>query len=159
MATNIYLANVILILTAAALVYAAVTDLSQYKVRNDLILVLAGLFVVHAVLSGRWVFIHWNLGFAVLMFACMLYFYSQGLIGGGDVKLSTVAFLWAGIHCALAFAILLLVFASLHSAAAKLGWAASRQTENDPRKRIPFAPSVACALIGIFLLGCLQPNG
>jgi prepilin peptidase CpaA len=78
-------------------------------------------------------------------------------MGGGDVKLLTVAFLWVGIGCALPFAVLLLLFAGMHVIATKLGWAETRQADDDERKRIPFAPSVAAALIGVFMLGCLAP--
>ena len=57
----------LLVITAAVLFYVALTDFKQFKILNDVILVLAGLFVVHAILSGRWVSAHWNLAFAALM--------------------------------------------------------------------------------------------
>jgi prepilin peptidase CpaA len=158
MVFSFYASNVILVVTAAVLFYAALTDLKHYQIRNELIFVLAGLFFLHAFVSGQWVNMQWNLGIALLMLCVMLYFYSQNLMGGGDVKLLTVAFLWTGLHCALPFAVLLLVFATIHSIAAKLGWADFRRASNDERARIPFAPSVAAALIGIFMLGCLPPG-
>jgi prepilin peptidase CpaA len=91
------------------------------------------------------------------MFIVMAFFYSYRLMGGGDVKLLSVAFLWVGIGCALPFALLLLLFASIHSIAAKVGWANTQRVENDDRERIPFAPSIAAALAGVFILGCLAP--
>lgn len=154
---QIYLANAILAITAAILFYAALTDLKRYRIGNELIVVLAGLFVLHAFVSGRWPGLGWNVGLALLMFVVLLYFYSQGLLGGGDVKLLTVAFLWAGRDCALPFAILLSLFAMVHVVAGKLGWADLQQVGPDKRSRIAFAPSVAAALIGIFILGCLAP--
>jgi prepilin signal peptidase PulO-like enzyme (type II secretory pathway) len=63
------------------------------------------------------------------------------------------------LDCALPFALLLLLFAGIHTIAAKLGWANVQRAENDERKRIPFAPSIAAALIGVFMLGCLAPRG
>ena len=42
----------VLILTGAVLFYVALTDLKHYKIRNELILVLTGLFFLHAILSG-----------------------------------------------------------------------------------------------------------
>jgi prepilin peptidase CpaA len=144
-------------MTAAILFYAALTDLKHYHIRNELIAVLGGLFVLHAFLSGRWPGIPWNIGLALLIFAVMLYFYSQNLMGGGDVKLLTVAFLWVGIDCALPFAILLSLFATLHVIAGKLGWVNLQHIGEDRRSRIAFAPSVAAALTGIFMLGCLAP--
>jgi len=144
----------VLVLTAATLFYAALTDLREYRIRNELILVLAGLFVVHAALSGRWVGIYWNLGAALAIFLVALYFYSNKLMGGGDVKILTVAFLWVGVDCALPLAILMLIFVIIHTFVARLGWI--RVERVDGHMRIPFAPSVAGALVGTFMLGCIE---
>ena len=149
------LSHVVLVITAGVLFYMALTDLKYFKIRNELILVLAGLYILHALLSGRWISAHWNLGFAALMFGIMLYFYAQNAMGGGDVKILTIAFLWLGVGCAFPFAVLLAVCAALHVAAAKFGWADVQEVGG--RKRIPLAPSVATAMILCFLLGCLQP--
>jgi prepilin peptidase CpaA len=157
MAPDFFYSELVLIVTAAVLFYVAVNDLRRYKIRNELIVVLGALFCIHAFVSGRWVNAHWNIAFALLMFIIMLFLYSRRLMGGGDVKLLSVAFLWVGIGCALPFAALLLVFAGIHAIAAKLGWAESQRADQDDRKRIPFAPSIATALIGVFMLGCLAP--
>jgi prepilin peptidase CpaA len=153
----LHLSQTVLVITAALLFYVAHSDFRHYRIRNDVIIVLAGLFFLHAFLSGRWVNVHWNIAFAALMFAAMLLLYSQRLMGGGDIKLLAIAFLWVGIDCALPFALLLALFAGLHGLAAKLGWVDSRGAGADERKRIPFAPSIAAALIGVFVLGCLAP--
>jgi Flp pilus assembly protein protease CpaA len=154
---NANLATVILVVTAAILFYAAWTDLKSYTIRNDVVLVLVVLFFAHALVSGRWSSLLWTIGFATLIFAVLVWFYSRNLLGGGDVKLLTVALLWAGIDCALPFAVLLLVFAMTHTLAARLGWAGSQRPSDEGGKRIPLAPSIAAALIGIFMLGCLRP--
>jgi prepilin peptidase CpaA len=96
MTGQLFLANAVLVVAAAILFYAASTDLKHYQIRNELVAVLAALFVLHAFLSGRWPGMAWNVGLAVIMFAVMISFYAQNLMGGGDVKLLTVAFLWAG---------------------------------------------------------------
>jgi prepilin peptidase CpaA len=155
MALSPTLSHVVLVITAGVLFYMALTDFKYFKIRNELVLVLAGLFILHAFLSGRWISAHWNLGFAALMFGIMLYFYAQNAMGGGDIKILTVAFLWVGVGCAFLFAVLLAVCAVLHIAAAKFGWAEVQEVRG--RKRIPLAPSVAGAMILCFLLGCLQP--
>ena len=152
------LATVILVITAGILFYAAWTDFKSYTIRNDVVLVLVVLFFAHALVSGRWPSVPWNLGLATLIFVVLVCFYSLNLIAGGDVKLLTVALLWAGIDCALPFSILLLVFVTLHSLAARLGWAGSQRLPDDDRKRIPVTPSIAAALVGIFVLGCLRPR-
>src|SRR5882724_3677188 len=157
MAFSAPLSHVVLVITAAVLFYVAMTDFKHFKIRNELILVLAGLFVVHALLSGRWVSAHWNLAFAALMFGVMIYFYAQNLMGGGDVKVLTVGFLWVGFLCAFPFAVLLAIFAAVHVVAAKFGWAEVQQVGDN--KRIPLAPSAAAALPLRFLLGCLQQIG
>jgi prepilin peptidase CpaA len=162
MTSDLLASEMVLTLTAAVLFYVAYNDLQHFKIRNELILVLAGLFFAHAFVSGRWVNVQWNLAFSLLMFVAMLVLYSRRLMGGGDVKLLSVAFLWTGLDCALPFAILLLLFAGIHAIAVKLGWArvqeVEQDTDNDGRKRIPFAPSIAAALIGVFMLGCLAPG-
>ena len=153
MATSAVLAHTVLVITGAVLFYAAWNDLRNYRIPNELIVVLASLFVVHAVLSGRWVEMHWNIAFAFLMFLIMLVFYIRKTMGGGDLKLLTVGFLWAGYACALPFTIFLLVFALIHASVVKMGIVKAIGPDG---RRVPFAPTIAAALIGIFMLGCLE---
>ena len=100
----------ILVLTAATLFWVALTDLREFKVRNEFVAILAGLFVAHALSSGAWVSMQWNFAFAILMLAGGAYAYSLQQIGGGDLKLLAVAFLWTGPWFAAPFVILLLDF-------------------------------------------------
>jgi prepilin peptidase CpaA len=153
--TSAIASQTVLILTAAVLFYVALTDLKHYRIRNELILVLAGLFFVHAILSGRWTTLHWNLAFAAILFLIMLYFYSMKMMGGGDVKLLTVAFLWVGPSCALPFALFLLLFVGIHTIAVKLKLVESQVVGE--RTQVAFAPSIAAALIGVFMVGCVKP--
>jgi prepilin peptidase CpaA len=98
----------------------------------------------------------WNFAFALLMLAGGAYAYSLQQIGGGDLKLLTVAFLWTGPWLAAPFVILLLAFTLVYYFAARLGFAAARRTSAG--LRIPLAPSLAGALIGVFALGLLAPH-
>jgi prepilin peptidase CpaA len=145
----------VLVITSALLLQAAWIDLREFKIRNELILALAGLFVLHAVLTRHWADLKWDVAFAALMFVILLAFYNMGGMGGGDAKILAVAFLWTGLSGALPFAILLALFSAAHGLAAKLGWAGSQITASG-RRRIPFAPSVAAALIGTFMLKALK---
>jgi prepilin peptidase CpaA len=145
----------IVVITAAVLLYAAITDLQEFRTRNELILCLIMLWLVHVAADHEWTSLYRDIGFAALLFIFMLYFYARSWMGGGDVKLATVAFLWTGADRALVFAILLLGFAAIHTAVAKLGWVAVRHTPSSS-VRIPFAPSIAGALIGVFVLGWLR---
>jgi prepilin peptidase CpaA len=146
----------LLVLTAAILFWAALTDLREFRVRNELVVTLACLYVVHALFSGTWVSMQWNFAFALLMLAVGTYAYSLRQIGGGDLKLLTVAFLWTGPWLAAPFVILLLMFTVIYCAAAKLGFATARRSSAG--LRIPLAPSLAGALIGVFALGLIAPN-
>ena len=144
----------VLAITSALLFYIALTDLREFKIRNEVILVLAGLFFVHALLSGRWTDLHWNIGLAAIALAVMLFWYGQGLMGGGDLKLMTVALLWSGLHCALPFLVIVAVVAMLHALAAKFKFVQAQHVNG--RMKIAFAPAIAAGLIGIFMLGCLS---
>src|SRR5688572_5484341 len=95
----------VLVATAAILFWIAATDLRSFKIPNNIILVLVALFCLYVLVSGRWVELHWHVGFAAFMFVVLLVCYAQNWLGGGDVKLLTVAFLWTGLHCALIFAL------------------------------------------------------
>ena len=143
------------VMTAATLLYVSFNDLKNFKVRNDVIILLCILYAIHALLVNSWIGLLIDLGFAALMFAIMLVFYAYNLMGGGDVKLLTVALLWTGHLFALPFAILLLIFIIIHITAVQIGWAGGRLP--DDRRRIPFAPAIAGALIGTIVLAHLQP--
>jgi hypothetical protein len=54
------------------------------------------------------------------------------------------------------FAILLAVFVIIHLIVVKLGWTKVQELRGS--KRIPFAPSIAAALIVTFMSGCLEPG-
>jgi prepilin peptidase CpaA len=153
------ISNVILVITSGTLCYVSLLDFKEYKIPNWSILLLVGLFLTHAFFSGRWINIQFNLGLALIIFLFSIYFYSRGLMGGGDVKILTIAFLWVGIDCALPLAVLIMLFATIHTGVAKLGWKVARS--NEGRMRIPFAPSVGAALVSTFILDCMQalPNG
>ncbi len=146
----------ILVLTAATLFWVALTDLREFKVRNEFVAILAGLFVAHALSSGAWVSMQWNFAFAILMLAGGAYAYSLQQIGGGDLKLLAVAFLWTGPWFAAPLVILLLIFIGAYYVAAKFGFAVAKQTAAG--LRIPLAPSLAGALIGVLALGLIAPN-
>lgn len=145
----------VLVAASALLLVAAWTDLREYKIRNDLVLALAGMYVLYAMLAGQWFNLKWDLAFAALMFALLLATYAAGWMGGGDVKILAVAFLWTGLSGALPFAILLALFSAAHTLLAMRGWVASQQNEKGHR-RIPFAPSVAGALICTFILRAMR---
>ena len=153
---SVFLSFAVLVTTAAVLFYAALTDLKQFTISNELIVALALLFALYTVTTGHWSELPWNIGFATMIFVILICFYAVGWMGGGDVKLLTVAMLWTGIHSALPFAFLLLIFSSIHSVASYLIRAGTQADSSSGGMRIPFAPSIAAALVSVFMLGYLQ---
>ncbi len=149
------LSYIVLVITAGLLIYVGIADLRTYRIRNNTVLLLGALAILYAFLSGRWVWLHWDFAFAGVMFAILLIAYSRGALGGGDVKLLTVSFLWTGLDCALVFAISLLVFSLIHMLAGKLR-IVSLPRQNG-RMRMAYAPSISAALIVVFVSGCLAP--
>jgi prepilin peptidase CpaA len=140
------------IAAVAVLLYVGFTDFRTFKIRNDVLLLLVFLYVLLAIVSRSWIQVIEDVILAIVMFTVLLWFFAQKVIGGGDVKLVSVACLWIGVHCALLFSGLLLIFIMLHVGAARMGWAHTKPMGG--RYAIPYAPSVAGALIGVIVLGC-----
>jgi Flp pilus assembly protein protease CpaA len=145
----------LLVIASGTLLWTAITDFREFRIRNDQVLLLAALYFAYAFASGSYVAMPWNIGFALLIGAASLLSYWLKQMGGGDTKLLTAAALWTGPSSAPVFAILLAVFVALHYAAAKLGWVTSKRSPAGTR--LPLAPSVAAALLGVFVTGYLAP--
>jgi prepilin peptidase CpaA len=139
--------------TVAVLFYVALTDFLTFKIGNEVVLLLLVLYILFAFVTRSRIEVVTDVILAMVIFAVLLWFYTQGVIGGGDVKLVTVACLWVGTHCALVFSILVLALGGLHVLAAKRGWVRTKAIAGG--LGIPYAPSVAGALIGTIVLGCL----
>jgi prepilin peptidase CpaA len=80
------------------LAFAAFSDLFTMTIANRVSLILAGGFVILALLTGMSshdMLSHAGVAAAVLVvaFAC----FTQGWIGGGDAKLAAAAVLWLGV--------------------------------------------------------------
>jgi len=137
----------------AVLFYVGFTDFQTFKIQNNVVLLLLVLYALFALVARTPFEILSNVTLAVIIFAVLLWLYTRGVVGGGDVKFVTVACLWIGLHCLLVFSIALFVLISLHTLAAWMGWAATKPMAG--RLAIPYAPSVAGALIALSLLGCI----
>jgi prepilin peptidase CpaA len=145
----------VVVVATATLIHAAMFDLEHFTIRNSLVLFLILLYLLHAALTRRWSEVPFDLVLAAMIFVIGLVFYALGAFGGGDVKLLTVAFLWVGMRGALLLAGLLVIFSLLSVVAGQLGWIKTRKL--GIRRQIAFAPAVAGALAGAFLLGAVQP--
>lgn len=139
--------------TVAVLFYVGVTDFRTFRIPNETVLLLLVLYVAYAIVARSGAEIAGNVIVGVILFGILLLLYARRALGGGDVKLLSVASLWVGIHCALPFSLFLLVFISAHVFAVKMGWAPAQMIGE--RQAIPYAPSIAGALIGVIFIGCV----
>jgi prepilin peptidase CpaA len=144
----------ILTITSSILFYVAVADLQNYKIRNEMVQLLAALYLIYVMATGTWNELPLHLGIASVIFVALLICYNYKMVGGGDVKLLTVAFLWTGKDCALLFAVAMLGITIIHTGLAYFG-IVNAQTING-RKRIAYAPAIAGALVVVFVSDCLQ---
>jgi len=101
---------------------------------NELILLLIGLFFLYSLASDRWTAAAWNLGLAAGILLFLIYPYARHWMGGGDVKILTVAFLWTGIECALPFVILLLLSSLSTPSRPSSDGSDSQQIDDDHRQ-------------------------
>jgi|ERR1700733_14746866 len=139
--------------TVVLLCYVAFTDLRTFKIENKSVFVLFVLYVLYVVVARTRHEVMADIFVGVAVFGFLLWVYTTGAVGGGDVKLLPVVCLWVGAHCAALFSILLLVLIGLHLIVVRLGWTSARSING--RLAIPYAPSVTGAMLGAVLLGCV----
>jgi prepilin peptidase CpaA len=144
----------IIAIACAVLFYVAFADLQNYKIKNELVMLLAALYGAYVFATGTWSEALTHVMVAALIFVVMLVFYSYGLLGGGDVKLLTVAFLWVGKDCALLFAVVMLAITGVHAGLVYLRVLGAQMING--RRRIAYAPAIAGALVVVFGSGCLE---
>lgn len=83
-------------LFAAALVWAAGSDLLRLRIPNWVVVAIAALYPIYVLSAAQPVAWQGALVVAGLVFAIGFAFYSFRLLGGGDVKLLAAVALWAG---------------------------------------------------------------
>ncbi len=93
-----------------AMIFAALQDAATLTIRNRLVLLIAGAYMVFAPLAGFGVIeMGQALGTAGLMLLATFTLFAFGFIGGGDAKLMAAVALWLGPEGTLVF----LVYATL----------------------------------------------
>ncbi len=135
----------ILTLLAALLAYVVQDDLRNFRIRNEAVLALMLLLLVSVALTGTYRETLVHAAFAAVITAVLLVFYAKGAMGGGDVKLLAVAFLWLGLDRSFVFSLLLLGFTLAYAPLARLGILPQKLVAS--RQKIPFAPCIAAAWI------------
>jgi prepilin peptidase CpaA len=143
---------VIVGITCAILIYVALVDWKDYKINNESVVLIAALYFLYVFATGTWSEVWSHVAISLAIFLVMLVCFKYGLLGGGDAKLLTVAFLWAGLDCASLFSVSMLAISALHAGLVHFGLAGA-QTING-RRRIPYAPAIAGALLIVFTSGC-----
>ncbi|MDV7340378.1 prepilin peptidase [Terasakiella sp. A23] len=85
-------------LFAAFLLVAALEDVRRYRIPNVVIVILAAIYPVYIFVAPFEVSFAWSFGVATTFFLIGVGLFAAGIMGGGDVKLMTVAGLWAGLE-------------------------------------------------------------
>src|SRR5690554_1453459 len=81
----------------AAMIYAALGDLTTMTIPNRLVLALLAAFLLLAPLTGLgFQELLLDAGVAAGVFIVAFFLFGAGWIGGGDAKLATVTALWLG---------------------------------------------------------------
>lgn len=126
----------------------------HFRIPNRLILVLAVACPAALLTQGRTdLLLHHGL-FALGALAVLFTGFTAGICGGGDAKLLATALLWIGPEGTFVFAALLLPSVVIYAAGAHLGLLPARR--DGRRLRIPLAPCIALAWIGVMALFVLS---
>jgi prepilin peptidase CpaA len=152
-----------LLLFVFAMLSAALSDLTTYKIKNNLILMLLLAYLVFAPIAGITSHeIGWSLAVAGVVLLVGFTLFAVGLIGGGDAKLATVTALWLGANHAFAYLLLLSLLGAALAAIvyvcrkwplpkrlANTAWIA-RLRAREPGAELPYG--VAITLAGLCVL-------
>jgi prepilin peptidase CpaA len=82
--------------TMILLAWAAVSDITRYRIPNTIVYAIVAAFAVGAIFNFAWPAIVWPVlaGVAMFLFGALLFAFR--LFGGGDVKLIAAMALWTG---------------------------------------------------------------
>jgi len=96
MSTGQFLDQILFFVFFAIVIFAALSDLSRFRIPNAVSLALVLLFPLHVLASP--VHVDWvgSLAVAGVVFLAGFALFASGLVGGGDVKLLAATALWAG---------------------------------------------------------------
>lgn len=79
------------------MLFAAISDMLSMTIANRVSLVLLGVFMVVAPLTGMgWVDYGWHLAAGAAVLLCTFGLFAAGAMGGGDAKLMAASAVWMG---------------------------------------------------------------
>lgn len=137
------------------LIWIAREDLRRFRIPNRLVLALAAGFAPACLALGRSDLLLPHALLALAALIVLVGMFAAGLVGAGDAKLLAAALLWIGPDGTTVFAALLLVAVLGYIAGAYLRLLPAQRTCGGVR--IPLAPCIAAAWIGLIALGRLLP--
>lgn len=150
-----------LMLFPALMAFAASSDLFTMTISNRVSLILAGGFVLLALVTGMSLTeMLSHLAAASVVLVVAFVFFTRGWIGGGDAKLAAATALWLGFDHLMTY----LVYASLFGGAltllliqfrlmplpavlARQGWA---QRLHDRNSGVPYGIALAAAALAVY---------
>ncbi len=104
MATSTLAATAATLLFVLTMFYAGFSDLTTYKIRNTLVLLLLLAYVVMAPIAGFAAYeMARSVAVALAVLLCAFALFAAGWLGGGDAKLAAVTTLWLGADKALVY--------------------------------------------------------
>lgn len=147
--------KLVLMLAAAPLLYAAVTDMREFRIPNECTLLLLALYPAHVWLSSTGVDVVGSVLVGASIFAVTFTLYSFDRLGGGDVKLLSAMGVWAGpalfadliVVTTLTGAGLGLILLSRVGASLAMNldrWGETSARDNVLAERMPYGVAIAC---------------
>jgi prepilin peptidase CpaA len=134
-----------MLLLAGAVLFIIYDDFRHYRIRNSITGLLGLLFLAWTIARGDYSNLLWHAVFACGASTLLLVLYARDLMGGGDVKLLAVAFLWVGWQGSLIFSVVLFVASFVYAVGAKLELFPSIMRRS--KQHVPFGPSIGLALL------------
>ncbi len=84
------------------MLFAAISDMLSMTIANRVSLVLVGVFLVVAPLTGMaWTDLGWHLAAGAAVLSCTFCLFAIGAMGGGDAKLMAASAVWMGFGACL----------------------------------------------------------
>ncbi|MGC9370862.1 MAG: prepilin peptidase [Paracoccaceae bacterium] len=145
---------VLAISTLVILVYGHVawTDFVRFRIRNQMVLLLLGLYPLFGLAQG-WADLRGDLVAGLVLFGMGFGFWLAGLMGAGDAKLALPVGLFCGIKGLLPYAVLLLAFSLAMLVLFRLGRRPGQRRSHVGRRlremaelgQVPYAIPMLCA--------------
>ena len=147
---------------AAALIWAAVSDIRLYIIPNRTVAIIGAAFAVFAC-AMPWSFAIGGVLAGLIVFAVAVTFFARGWMGGGDAKLMTVVALWAGSSYLSTFALVTsLAGAALGivmlTPASRIMPAPSAEALGVARQPMPFGLPIAAGGLAVLAQYLLLPR-